>query len=294
MNGSNADNPTSVDSDSPPNWAWWLGPAAIAIAFLAVITLAVAVGVVVGAAELSRLTDDYPQVAGIAQDALWIAVALGVPLVVYGALRATDVGLGRLPIRRAAVVTALGLAVFYAFAAAYSAVAGLDEQSNDRLQESVLGTSIGSDLAYVSLYVVLAPLAEELLFRGLLFGSLRGRIGVWPAALASGAVFGVIHLGGGQDPFIPVLAALGVVLALAYHYSGVLYAAIAIHAVNNAVSTGASQDPAASWIYAVLAVGPLIAVGAAMILGYAIDRWAPSRPRRERRERPVQQNLAEE
>jgi hypothetical protein len=110
----------------------------------------------------------------------------------------------------------------------------------------------------------------------------------------SGAVFGAIHLGGGQDPFIPVLAALGVLLALAYHYSGVLYAAIAIHAVNNAVSTGASQEPAASWVYVVLAVGPLLALGVAVLLGRAIDRWAPASPRRSRSETPSLQTLSEE
>lgn len=292
-----APNPTKSTPSAPgrtPTWAWWLGPLAIAIAFLAVIVLAIAVGAFLGADELSRLTRDYPQITGIVQDLLWVAVALGVPLAVYGGLRATDVGLGNFPVKRAALVAVLGMVAFYSFAAAYEAVAGLDEQSNERLRESVLGTSIASDLAYVALYVVLAPLAEELLFRALLFGSLRARIGVWPAALGSGAVFGAIHLGGGQDPFIPVLAALGVLLALAYHYSGVLYAAIAIHAVNNAVSTGASQEPAASWVYVVLAVGPLLALGVAVLLGRAIDRWAPASPRRSRSETPSLQTLSEE
>lgn len=279
MRKSNLTELRGAASPRTPNWAWWLGPLAIAIAFLSVIMFAVAVGALVGADELSRLTRDYPQVAGIVQDVLWIVVALGVPVAVYGALGAADVGLGDFPVQRAAVVVVLGLAAFYAFAAAYGALAGLDEQSNERLQESVLGASVASDFAYVVLYVVLAPLAEELLFRGLLFGSLRGRVGAWSAALVSGAVFGAIHLGGGQDPFIPVLTALGVVLALAYHYSGVLYTAIAIHAINNAVSTGASQDPAAWWIYGVLACGPLFALGAAVLLGRAIDRWAPARPR---------------
>ena len=262
----------------PPAWEWWLGPLAVALAFLIVIVIAIVVGAVLGAGELSRLTDDYPQATGIVQDLLWIAVALGLPLAVYGSLRPADLGLDGPPGPRAAAVTAAGLLAFYLLAAVYGLAAGLDEDSNQRLKESGLGASVGSDLGYVVLYVVIAPVAEELLFRGLLFGSLRGRFGHWPAALVSGAVFGAIHLGAGQDPFIPVLAALGVVLALAYHYSGALYAAIAIHAINNAVSTGSSHQPAADWIYVVLVAGPLAAMALAYLVGRAVAAWAPHGP----------------
>ncbi len=41
--------------------------------------------------------------------------------------------------------------------------------------------------------VVLAPFAEELLFRGVLFGSLAPRLGVRPAALVSCLVFAAVH-----------------------------------------------------------------------------------------------------
>lgn len=275
--------PPPAGREDPPAWGWWLGPLAVAAAFTLVVVVAIAVSAVLGAGELSRLTDDYPQATGIVQDLLWIGVAIGLPLAVYGSLRPGDLGLEGRPDVRAAAVTAAGLLVFYLVAAAYGLAAGLDEDSNQRLKESGLGVSIGSDLGYVALYVVMAPVAEELLFRGLLFGSLRGRFGHWPAALVSGAVFGAIHLGAGQDPFIPVLTALGVVLALAYHYSGALYAAIAIHAINNAVSTGSSHQPAADWIYAVLAAGPLVAVALAYLLGRAVKAWTPQQARQPAR-----------
>lgn len=267
--------------DLPP-WSWWVGPLAIAVAFASIIIVAVLVGAIVGAGEFSRLTTEFPQWTGILQDTVWIAVAVGLPLATYGYLRADQLGLGEHPDRRTLATSIIGLVVFFTFAAAYSAAVGLDADANDRLKDTGLGASIGSDLGYVLLYVVLAPVAEELLFRGVLFGSLRGRIGPWPAALLSGAIFGSIHLGGGQDPFIPVLAGLGVVLALAYHYSGALYAAVAIHAANNAISTGSSQPPAADWIYVLFVAGPLVAVALAWLLGDRIAAWAPSHPRGRR------------
>lgn len=81
-----------------------------------------------------------------------------------------------------------------------------------------------------------APLTEELLFRGLLLGVLRDRLGVWPAVLLQGALFGVIH---GTDPAAIVpLAALGVALGALRVRSDSLGPAVFTHAVNNAVALG--------------------------------------------------------
>lgn len=41
--------------------------------------------------------------------------------------------------------------------------------------------------------VVIAPVLEETVFRGVLFQGLRRRIGLWPGAVISGLVFGVVH-----------------------------------------------------------------------------------------------------
>ena len=59
------------------------------------------------------------------------------------------------------------------------------------------------------LAVVVAPVVEELLFRGLLLRSLRSRLRPWPAILVQGACFGAIHvqLGVGLEN-LTVIAAL--------------------------------------------------------------------------------------
>lgn len=82
--------------------------------------------------------------------------------------------------------------------------------------------------------VIVAPIAEEMLFRGLLFGALAPRLGVLAAAVISALLFGAAH---GDAVLFPTLAALGFVNAIAYAATGNLWVPIAVHAINNAVST---------------------------------------------------------
>ena len=84
------------------------------------------------------------------------------------------------------------------------------------------------------LVVVAAPFAEEVFFRGFLYGSLRARLGVWPALLASSAIFGVFHLAGGPI-LVPLLFLVGLAFALLYEWRRSLVASIAAHATFNAI-----------------------------------------------------------
>src|SRR5262249_17225936 len=59
--------------------------------------------------------------------------------------------------------------------------------------------------------VLVAPLAEELFFRGLLLGALRRLFGLaWVAILGSALAFGIVHLGQPQD--VLPLATMGLFL----------------------------------------------------------------------------------
>jgi membrane protease YdiL (CAAX protease family) len=80
--------------------------------------------------------------------------------------------------------------------------------------------------------IVFAPVFEELIFRGLLHGTLRTRLG-WPlAAVVSGFVFALAH-GYGVAGFVSVFLS-GVLWAWVYERTGSLLPAILAHAVNNA------------------------------------------------------------
>ena len=81
---------------------------------------------------------------------------------------------------------------------------------------------------------VIAPVVEELLFRGVLYPYLRARTGVPAAVVGSAALFAVVH---GYVILMPVLFVTGVALALVRERYESILPAIALHAMNNAVAT---------------------------------------------------------
>ena len=98
---------------------------------------------------------------------------------------------------------------------------------------------------YMTLLIVvlLAPFVEEVLFRGLVFGNLKGKSrGV--AYLVSCALFALLHVWQfavverDVTYFLLMIQYLvpGVVLAWAYEHSGTLWTSIGVHAVANALS----------------------------------------------------------
>ena len=90
-----------------------------------------------------------------------------------------------------------------------------------------------SSVTMVSLleYVILAPLFEELVFRGLLFAILRRKFRFLPSALISAMIFGLAH-GYGVVGLISVCWS-GVLWAWIYEKTGSLAPGILAHAINN-------------------------------------------------------------
>jgi uncharacterized protein len=88
------------------------------------------------------------------------------------------------------------------------------------------------------LVAIVAPITEEILFRGVLFASLRRHVGVHLAALLSGVVFAVVHIEvlASQPLGLGGLIVAGVLLAYAFHATNSLRVAIIMHAVYNGVA----------------------------------------------------------
>ena len=89
----------------------------------------------------------------------------------------------------------------------------------------------GGGLALLST-VLLIPIAEEMLFRGVIQGGVSAEYGPVRAILIAAAIFGIVHIVPQQ-----VVAAFlaGIVLGYIYYRTGSLVPVIVIHALNNAV-----------------------------------------------------------
>lgn len=88
--------------------------------------------------------------------------------------------------------------------------------------------------------VVLAPVGEELFYRGLLYQGLRARWGSAPAMWVSAAVFAVTHVNLAGPALagvllVVVILPLGVLLAWSFERTGSLIVPIVAHALFNAV-----------------------------------------------------------
>jgi membrane protease YdiL (CAAX protease family) len=145
------------------------------------------------------------------------------------------------PFWRSVGWAALGMIVFYVLAAIWVTIAGDPDQST---AEDVGADE--SDLALVAagfLFIFVAPVVEEVFFRGFFYGSLRTRLGVALSALLCGGVFGVIHAGSGIEA-VPILIALGIIFCLVREKTGSLYPCIAMHAVNNTFAYIGQADAA--------------------------------------------------
>jgi membrane protease YdiL (CAAX protease family) len=110
---------------------------------------------------------------------------------------------------------------------------GLEPQSNvpTELFESAAVVPLA-----LFLILVVAPLCEEMFFRGFLFHGLWGLLGFWPAAALSGFTFALIHVtGAGAIGLVVPFAVIGVLFAWLVRRTGSLWNSIAVHFLFNAI-----------------------------------------------------------
>lgn len=99
--------------------------------------------------------------------------------------------------------------------------------------EYVERTAQLSLLAYILKGVLLAPLFEELLFRGAMFSAFLRRWGLWPALAAPSLLWAVVHVQYEDGWTMLWIGGLGVLLTIIRWRSGSLYLPLTLHAAHN-------------------------------------------------------------
>ncbi len=98
-----------------------------------------------------------------------------------------------------------------------------------------IAKGFGAIPVQILLIVVLAPVSEEVCFRGMLFGGLRERLPRVGAALIGGLIFGGLHALTGVSA-VPPLIVFGFLLSLLYEKTGSIVPGILLHMLNNTVA----------------------------------------------------------
>ena len=254
--------------DPSPRWPLWYAPVAFLAAFFAGQVL---LGIAVLATGVDPEKDLPPALAlggTFVQDLILIAAAVGFASLTLRP-RLWHFGLRRTRFWPAVGWSALGFLAFFAFAAVYTVVLDIDEEQTT-LEDLGTDESTIALVAGALLVIIVAPITEELFFRGFFYRTLRARLHWAAAAPIVGLVFGSIHFSTGVEA-VPPLVVLGIVFCLIYERTGSLYPCIALHALNNSIAYGAGAE--AGW----LAAGCGLAMLAACIaLPRLVGRRAPA------------------
>lgn len=236
--GASGREPSGV-ATSPPDATWGPGVA----------LLGIVAGVFAGQLALSIVSSGLGRTVTVAGGGpLWALVVSsaalqlvtgGIAVVVAsrhpdGAHRALGIEIHRLDLPLGAVVGALAqLAAVPLLYLPLRHWISMDELERPARELVGLVHGSGDRLLLVLMVCVGAPLAEELMFRGLLLRALLARLGRWPAVLASSLVFGLVHF---QSNQLPGLVMFGVVSAVLAVRTGRLGPSVAAHVAFNAVT----------------------------------------------------------
>lgn len=239
----------------PRGFEWWTPFVALLAAYgIAIVFVAILAG------ATGNTDGDLPPgitlVATFVQDALLVGAMVGFALLTGVRVTPATFGLRRVPPRRALLAAGAAFVVFYVFLVAWAQLQ--PDAKDDLLDDLGAKDSTSALLAVAVLVCIVAPIVEELFFRGFLFPAL-GRVMHWvPAALLAGAIFGGIHAGGTPAIFLVPLAVLGFVLCVLYRRTGSLLPGMGVHAFNNALTLGVGLSWDVAGVLAALVAAPLI------------------------------------
>ncbi len=108
---------------------------------------------------------------------------------------------------------------------------GYSASDGDEMVQFLRGKLSASEITWVIvLAVVVAPITEELVFRGYLYGVIKKYGGQFAAMFTSALLFAAVHH---NLPAMPALMILAIGLTLAYELTGSLWAPIVMHMLFN-------------------------------------------------------------
>jgi len=216
----------------------WPTLAALALAVVAGAAAGGLVWVAVVAAGRGASLEDPAGVASSLVRIAAYAVATAVLLAQLPVLAGGGIGALGLRVPRAADIGAIAggaalVAVLRYVAFLYLAALHIPGHIQTGLEHFAVTSAAGALLA-IAVAATIAPVAEELFFRGVVYGALAERLSPLRAALASAVLFAASR---GDIALLPFFTAYGFVLAMLYRRTGNLAVPIGIRALVDGGST---------------------------------------------------------
>jgi membrane protease YdiL (CAAX protease family) len=178
-----------------------------------------------------------------------LALAIGVPALIWKKRASNTVlGLDRWPSWSDIGFGLLAVLPYYMLSAAVvwlgmDILKIIDPNVGQQIGFENLTMRIELILAFVTL-VVMAPLAEEILFRGYFLGRMNENTGKWAAVLITSVAFGLMHLVGVNESGSIVLQwgaatdtfAMGLTAGVLRTLTGSIWAGVLLHGLKNSVA----------------------------------------------------------
>ncbi|HEV7951779.1 MAG TPA: type II CAAX endopeptidase family protein [Candidatus Saccharimonadales bacterium] len=249
---SNSSSASAPDVSHAKAYRWWRAialPAWVFVSFIlaqmlviVAITLPKALGIDLSGVNSSVLET----VAAAIIYLLCFSIIVTIPLWVRRLKTSRkDIGLTRLPSWMDLGLAPAGFVIYLLLSglmmyAVSQLVSGFDASESQDIGFQNLTQGYEYALAFVTL-VMIAPIAEEAIFRGYLYGKLRKSVPIWAAMLVTSLLFGFLHMkwdGGwlaganvGLDVFI-----LSVVMCGLREATGSIWAGIVLHMMKNGLA----------------------------------------------------------
>lgn len=232
--------PPRPDAERPlATWSWW---EAIAVYLLAMLVGSVGAVPILGGMESGDLENivasSVVAVATVGLLIAWLSTAhrswrrvMGFPSRerLWTEIR-SGIGFGLL------LYPGLVFGVGLVLSLVLGALSGETPQTPEQVPSGLSGAGVAITALYA---IVIAPIHEELFFRGILFRGVRDRYGLGAGLLASGLGFSLIHyLDGPWQGTVLLMGVMffnGIALAWFYERRGDLVAAIVAHSMFNVI-----------------------------------------------------------
>ncbi len=179
---------------------------------------------------------------------LALALALCVPALATRKFASKEtLGIGRLPLVSDIGLGTLAVLPYYITSGiilwfGMEVLKVVDPNVGQQIPFQNLTLQIEFIVAFITL-VVMAPFAEELLFRGYFLGRMKEKTGKWVAVFVTALVFGLMHLLSFTDTGLVLqwsaaadTFAMGLVAGLLRVFTGSIWAGVVLHAIKNGIA----------------------------------------------------------